>query len=496
MNNKTKHINAIALVVTFFLAITSSSFSQNWKPINKGDIYNFKIDTNTIITNTIWVDSVSTNGNDSIYHLNRIAHECDTCNIPYYSPILNINYPQFLQKKVRFRDNGIFIFSDTSTFVLKSLANINDTWIFDTINNINATISSQYSASYFGITDSFKTILLSTGDTIVLSKSFGIIQFPYHYNSDIYYKLFGIENRNLGIKVPNFWDIFNFNVGDVFQYKGSSGNPGGNDFWTYKFIINSKSTTDSSYIYNISYYTNYFGFWDPSTYHYEHAGDSTIIFTDSLNHSANKFNNEPTKPCWIFNCKYSIYYDFNCFEMWEHENIYFSKTEYISCNTNEIIKSRNENVYITNYDSTLNYNGYQTTLTNYSLGLGAIYSSFMFFENGGSETLEGYIKNGDTKGTVSTDGIILSRNLKEQKNYTVNIFPNPAKDFIEIEFLDNYKIASGTIILTNINGSEIKKQQFDSMKTKVNISELNDGIYIIKIISEQGITLKKLIIQK
>ncbi len=62
-------------------------------------------------------------------------------------------------------------------------------------------------------------MVLSTNDTLILSKEFGIIRFPFAYNSPYFYQLVGINDLHLGTTVPMFEDIFNFEVGDMFEYE-------------------------------------------------------------------------------------------------------------------------------------------------------------------------------------------------------------------------------------------------------------------------------------
>ncbi|MEI6022198.1 MAG: hypothetical protein WCR21_13810, partial [Bacteroidota bacterium] len=75
----------------------------------------------------------------------------------------------------------------------------------------------------FGTNDSIKTIVTTGADTIELSKSFGILRFPLFNSSHRYYKLLGIEasasydsTALYGYKVPNAWDFYNYQVGDIF----------------------------------------------------------------------------------------------------------------------------------------------------------------------------------------------------------------------------------------------------------------------------------------
>jgi len=74
----------------------------------------------------------------------------------------------------------------------------------------------------------------------------------------------------------------------------------------------------------------------------------------------------------------------------------------------------------------------------------------------------------------------------------IYIYPNPAKDAIYIEEIDNLDIYAISII--NIQGQIIK--QFDPSSTLLNVSDIKDGIYFIKLSSSKGDIIKKIIIKK
>jgi len=60
----------------------------------------------------------------------------------------------------------------------------------------------------FNRADSIKTIQLSTGDTIIISKNYGIFRFDDIFENNKY-SLVGINNL-LGDSVPDFFDFFDF----------------------------------------------------------------------------------------------------------------------------------------------------------------------------------------------------------------------------------------------------------------------------------------------
>ncbi|MFA6924158.1 MAG: T9SS type A sorting domain-containing protein [Bacteroidales bacterium] len=73
----------------------------------------------------------------------------------------------------------------------------------------------------------------------------------------------------------------------------------------------------------------------------------------------------------------------------------------------------------------------------------------------------------------------------------INIYPNPANTQITIELPQTTK--QSTIIIYNISGEETIKAKGIRQKTKVDISNLQSGIYFIKIVNEDGVSVGKFI---
>lgn len=76
----------------------------------------------------------------------------------------------------------------------------------------------------------------------------------------------------------------------------------------------------------------------------------------------------------------------------------------------------------------------------------------------------------------------------------VKVFPNPANDFVtfQIDGLEN-----GNVVISSITGQEVVNTSLNGV-TKVDVSALNNGVYIYKISNSNGELVKtsKLVIQK
>ena len=74
---------------------------------------------------------------------------------------------------------------------------------------------------------------------------------------------------------------------------------------------------------------------------------------------------------------------------------------------------------------------------------------------------------------------------------SVTAFPNPAKDFIYVTGNDSNAISS--VILTDLNGRIVKSQTYGlESNIEMNISDLSNGVYLMKITSENGSSIQKI----
>ena len=77
-------------------------------------------------------------------------------------------------------------------------------------------------------------------------------------------------------------------------------------------------------------------------------------------------------------------------------------------------------------------------------------------------------------------------------NDNVSIFPNPASDYLHIEQGEE-NISHVEII--NLQGQVIKSQRILGNQSTLNLANLSAGVYIIKIYTNSGFVVKKLIKQ-
>jgi hypothetical protein len=72
-----------------------------------------------------------------------------------------------------------------------------------------------------------------------------------------------------------------------------------------------------------------------------------------------------------------------------------------------------------------------------------------------------------------------------------SVFPNPTKDIVNVS---NTSASINSIEVTDLNGRVVKTvNAIEASNAQVNISDLSSGVYMMKIVSDQGTTTKKVI---
>ncbi len=95
------------------------------------------------------------------------------------------------------------------------------------------------------------------------------------------------------------------------------------------------------------------------------------------------------------------------------------------------------------------------------------------------------INSGNCEGT-STDFNLANLNVDSIHSEEFNVSPNPAKDFIQINFEN---IENNTSIeLIDVVGKKVKTEKLMNKNTLLDISDLNNGLYILNI--NNGVTIK------
>jgi hypothetical protein len=106
----------------------------------------------------------------------------------------------------------------------------------------------------------------------------------------------------------------------------------------------------------------------------------------------------------------------------------------------------------------------------------------------GSVSANGLYSNPDGEGRV----LFVSNNSIEEYNafqYKTSIYPNPVKNKISISSPESI---IKNIFIYNLTGQLIKSYSSDNKLITKNIRGIKDGIYLVNVITDKGISVRKI----
>lgn len=241
--------NLLPLALVFFV---TPLFSQNWMPAVPGDLYHFRALDSNFITHTIRIDSVKSIGGDSIFYLNRVV---DVQNLELNFIVVTNGKAQFLGRTMIKKPDGRldFVSNDDDTPFTVTIfpnASLGETWQAVSDSSISATITLIEESTVLGEPDSLKTIQFSNGRLWILSKNHGIVYTEALFSNDLV-NLAGIETRFLGDRPPYFEEFYDFNPGDLYEWRFNWSSIGGYNFMDEKWFILDKQVLQDTFRYYI-----------------------------------------------------------------------------------------------------------------------------------------------------------------------------------------------------------------------------------------------------
>jgi hypothetical protein len=492
-----KHILVLFLFSAFYAQ------SQNWLPISAVDTYHYAIDTVDYPSHTIWVDSIEIIDDETIFYLNRIVTGCDTCNywnkeirkkdpwkftgIPdSASLVAMMNQPQFLQRSIIIDKNGNYILNDPNKNFIKVYEELDSSWVLDSNLSLSAKITKMDVQNVLGNSDSIKHILLSNGDSIILSKNHGIIYFPELYKGSFNYSLIGIQNRNLGERLPTAFDVYNYDIGDRFEINSIYSTPNHSQCITKNFKVLNRSIVANEIIYEVDGFRincltpppNSFLSNAPVIYDFDRMNfDMHYLFSNNryIETSYMKINRVLISRDNSGNFKYIIggLYDRRTDEYHDFANgIYLY-----------LPSEGTENLL---FPIGLFTSNTSKSIRVYKKGLGEVLMKEDLFESGYRKQLRGYIKNGVKYGKITPYNIV---SIENENHENLLIGPNPFFSYILISS-ENTKEVNLTIF--DVSGKTQIQSQV-STNNKIYLNNLSKGIYILKIEADSQVVFRKLI---
>ena len=318
-------------------------------------------------------------------------------------------------------------------------------------------------------------------DTIQLSKNFGLLSFPTTEGS---YDLLGIEGRDLGEILPGIREFYDFEVGDVFQFRIESFGYSSSET-IRKIEILSREDQDSS----IVYFTNQV---------------SRRTFREPMAPPDTSFSNIDLE--WIIDLSFGSNLNFlnnsyphqlyNLTEDWPPMCVSLTDSIYTPFriekdqNTGRIIKSTINNTdnsydhifyFINNFSDILtNGNCIGYTISEHITGLGEVIRDSEILDNGVISQLIGYVKDGDTTGIITPDFVILAVEKELPEAVIAEINPNLSNGFFQLKTSEGYTLRFS---IYNIQGQLIQKMtdRLSGEDLDFDLSNEPNGIYFVRV---------------
>ncbi|HTN46122.1 MAG TPA: T9SS type A sorting domain-containing protein [Flavipsychrobacter sp.] len=479
-------------LLTFVIGLFSvHCFSQQYGLFQPNTVHYFTSQSHHL--KGIRIDSVKNSGNEVHYYLHRTPRGSWN----FSMPTLDTNGGSWVGKKVIEMPDGITLIPNLwgDTVTIQTQANLNDSWKFydDTSHYYyQATVTGVDTATILGMLDSVKIITINAynafglntadsihGKRIIISKHHGVYQtfalysfpFPSVYNNDYYMNMTEKENGKIQIFKQTSWfnptsfQLYDRNAGEEYQYQ------------SYSSSIGSQVSINASY----TFLTR------------TASGNDTLHFTILVKRQERK--NGVFQPAYSFNTTSKIVNDtvrwFDASLMPDETgNSFFYRYDYY--NTSKCITSPFWS-YRSNYISYGVLNNFEPCGKTYDfkIGLGEVEYSQCFDPTLGSggTMLTYHNKNGVSCGPY----VILSTDDHSSLKDYIDLFPIPAKNELQVvSSLENYNLSlystSGSLIkqITDINGN-----------TYIDVRDLSDGIYLLKITSNKTreSMIKKIVIE-
>jgi hypothetical protein len=519
------------LLLSICLFFSAQLYAQNWRTVNTDTTY-FRGTTAptgmSIVTGplkVIWVDSVHTNGTDSLFYLSRHMRTLpDVC--------FDSLAPSWLGGSMLHLGSGLeyYINSFSDTVFLNIAAQVGDTWTLasDTAGyDYRATVFQAGTLMVAGVQDSVKSLTIQAylngnpvanhynGKVLTWSKEHGWINtldlylFPnVQYLYQGMYSFAGIDPdtgqiARIDYLLPqanvNYVDLqWRFAPGNEFIRKSREkhfyyGYP------TWVEIINYDSVLASNLIHPDTIVVTMFTkrhistqYYDPFPNLLDSTGLSVQFHTDTVSRNSipavfvnGMLSGITPGDVWInpYSLHKKLFVDTLCSRV--VVSAFYSLCGFLDDNGTCI--------------------SYATSLSGYSAHSGAAIYGFGalsdFNEQG--QTFPSpdiydnwqyiYVKTQDCSfGVKIPIDTPVTVSLAERQTYSINLHPNPAKTQVTLSSL--YADKDATISITDMTGRKVFTLQGLQQTNEINTSELAPGIYIMNVNGKEGVTSLKLLI--
>ncbi|HLP94310.1 MAG TPA: T9SS type A sorting domain-containing protein [Saprospiraceae bacterium] len=475
----------LSLLLLFCLPL--GAFAQNWLPVVPGEIQHYRLPDSNHITHSLRIDSTRQFGNNTIFYLNRIIRWKNIGEL-----VALKDQGQFLGQTMTLTANGQLIlehqsfFLDT-TIVLQPFAGMGQSWLAVQQSNTQATVSNLEETQILGVTDSVKTITFSNGAVWRLSKHHGLVEAPDYLNQHAPVILTGLETAGLGDRLYRMSDFFDYQVGDVLQFGSYSNALSGGTTESCKLTFLEKQVNNAadSFIYTVEKRSvkKVFGMFNYTEFK---------IDTIALKYF---------KQDWLRMTNHhgqllSVPWEGYSYATFFNQGIILGKKQLFGAPDNDTCAVYQVSVDLDNWltfiDGGIECKSEERYYEVFRKQLGRTNFSYSYIDNSGGETLTGAIIQGDTIfGTIKPDWVYTQTNAPSN-NVTLQPQPNPTTNTTSIPLPEGWN--DGEVWVYHLSGSLERRQKVDRTdRINLDLSDLPDGLYLIKYQSKQGILTGKVL---
>lgn len=471
-----------------------ASNGQDWAVINPAYRYNYSDDGTDTISNQIFVTNIDTLGVDSFrYELNTVGALCPGCSPDYTSLCWNGLTTDLVHAlgtqalgHVQVRHGAIsYIVGPEDTLQLEPMRAIGATWTGP--GGISGSIYSADTMDVFGAVDSVKWMAYSNGDTLALSRQHGVLVV---IRSGIgRYDRVGTDGQiQEGLHFPKVIDLFDYEVGDVLQYRDNSTFQ--SSFCVHfvegrtRYEVIGRSDEDGYTIYSLertfssveeSFHPQ---MWMPcGTYLWEGQDQISLRVDHDRFEEENFFNSGIQGPLYpdaldsVFQDPVSNGLLTALSVRLDSVGRYLIEPSIIQSSGWEatLLCQSNEDPQLLFPNSNGNYR------FSYTAGVGLTFQDYFSFESGATRSLEGYILSGEQWGSVWSSSAILD--TPEMSMDRISIHPNPASS----ELYVNDATLGSMLAITDLQGRLVHRQRITTEDTHLSLHTLHPGSYLLTV---------------
>ncbi len=494
------HVMRKNLIFTLFACFFCLvGYSQNWEAFTSGRTYHYKSDTATALPDqSIHFDSIEVLGADTAFSVaRRFVFPVDTS---------QRNMPMFIGRELRALSDGTYNFKNPNNIALPTKAGLGNSFTLDSISGLTAAVTQVYQRPVFGLTlDSVKVFTTMTLDSLVLSKSHGILEWPASLGGSRFV-LSGIQELHLGDTLPGFDGIFDLPAGSDFFYSSQRFIQ---DIGTQENIFRVKFHVDTAQRVMGGMHIAWTGIVRDTmklngsviNIGVTNTGGSFLISDLPKNIFGKSHHEQVRAPGMMAGMgmpePWATYVYTPAVDSmaagWN--GLWTTMTHQRNANQNELHLGRSNGavgwLYYGIGGDTCVPSSLDEIRAVFRQGFGVTHVEWADFESMGTFDLVGAIVNGDTIGEVITDSELLALDEGISKGPKWTVFPNPANAELNIMGLDQFPQA---LVMTDLAGRVLLSRTVSETSTRLDVRALPAGMYLLTLHQANGSTTRRVTI--